>query len=251
MSQFRAPTERSAQVYQQVYAAVLNNPYWYSDRPRLLGETFSAENTRKRTDIVIDILRRVAKRKPERQLSQRYLNLANKLFNCRRDRCGSSACLECLRAFQQAKTIAHRRLIFQLAIKHPEWLWCIITIIPLELNYPRGTLREFDAAEFNRHLKDTLTWGGITRRFVGSIDFSLEESSVGKYWQPHWLSPFIPVIRKCCAKRSRICFRLWRNTITQWMSPKPLTLISYRTFIRSLRSKSYCAMAEPICPNCF
>ena len=172
--------------YEQAYAAVLNNPYWYSDRPRLLSETFSAENTRGRADIVVDILRRAAKRKPERQQSEQYLSLADKLTDCRSNRCGSSACLECLRAFQQAKTVAHRRLIFQLAITHPKWLWCIITIIPLELNYPRGTLQEFDAAEFNLHLKDTLTWGCLIRPFVGSIDFSLEQSSVGKYWQPHW-----------------------------------------------------------------
>ena len=85
--------------------------------------------------------------------------------------------------------MAHRRLIFQLAITHPKWLWCIITIIPLELNYPRGTLHEFDAGEFNIHLKETLTWDGIIRPFLGSIDFSLEQSSVGKYWQPHWHFP--------------------------------------------------------------
>jgi hypothetical protein len=175
--------------HQQAYDAVLNNPHWYGDQPGLLTKTFNAENTERRAEILIDILRRDAKRKTERQLSQRYLNLADKLFNCRRDRCGSSACLKCLRAFQQAKTIAHRRLIFQLAIKHPKWLWCIITIIPLELNYLRGTFHEFNAAEFNRHLKDTLTWGGLSRPFLGSIDFSLERSSVRKYWQPHWHLP--------------------------------------------------------------
>ena len=61
----RAPkTEPRAQVYQQAYAAVLNNPYWYSDRPRLLNETFNAENTRRRADILIDILRRAANEEP-------------------------------------------------------------------------------------------------------------------------------------------------------------------------------------------
>ena len=88
--------------------------------------------------------------------------------------------------FSRQKLLAHRRLISKLAEIYPNTLWCLITVIPRELNYPRGTFHEFDAAEFNRHLKDTLTWGGITRPFVGSIDFSLEESSVGKYWQPHW-----------------------------------------------------------------
>ena len=165
---------------------MLNNPYWYSDRPRLLNETFSAENTKRRAEIVIYILRRAARRETECHLSEQYLSLADRLTACRRDRCGSAACLECLRAFQQAKAVAHRRLISKLAEIYPNTLWCLITVIPRELNYPRGTFHEFDAAEFNRHLKDTLTWGGITRPFVGSIDFSLEESSVGKYWQPHW-----------------------------------------------------------------
>jgi hypothetical protein len=175
-----------AEVYQQAYAAVLHNPYWYSDRPRLLKETFNAENTRRRADIVIDILRRAGRRRTERHLSQQYLSLVDKLSACRLEHCGSSACLECLRAFQQAKTVAHRRVLSQLAAKYPRTLWCIISIIPLELNYPHGTLQEFDADKFNLHLKETLTWGGLIRPFLGSIDFSLETSRFGKYWQPHW-----------------------------------------------------------------
>jgi len=182
-------TENRAQVYKHAYVAVLNNPYWYGDRPQLLEETFNAENTQKRADVVIDILHRAARRRSERRLSQQYLSLAGKLTNCRRHRCGSSACLECLRAFQQAKTMAHRRLITKLATTHPRALWCVITIVPLELNYPRGTLHEFNAAEFNHHLKDTLAQGGIFRPFFGSIDFSLETSRIGKYWQPHWHFP--------------------------------------------------------------
>jgi spore maturation protein CgeB len=38
--------EFRAEIYQRAYAAVLTNPYWYSDRPRLLNETFNAVNTR-------------------------------------------------------------------------------------------------------------------------------------------------------------------------------------------------------------
>jgi hypothetical protein len=181
--------EPCAAIYQQAYKAVLNNPYWYGDRPRLLDETFNAENTRKRADILIDILRRAAKRRTERELSTQYSSLAHKFTNCRFDRCGSSGCLECLRAFQQAKTVAHRRLISNLATMHPDKLMCLVTIIPLELNYPCGTLHEFDADDFNLHLKNTLTQDGITRPFLGSIDFSLEQSPLGKYWQPHWHFP--------------------------------------------------------------
>ncbi len=190
MDQPRKPkTASRAQVYQRAYAAVLNNPYWYSDRPRLLNETFNAENTRRRADIVIDILRRAARRRTERHLSHQYLSLVDKLAACRRERCGSSACLKCLRAFQQAKAVAHRRVISQLATKYSRTLWCIITIVPLELNYPPGTMHEFNASEFNLHLKETLTWGSLIRPFLGSIDFSIERSSIGKYWQPHWHFP--------------------------------------------------------------
>ena len=164
----------------------MNNPYWYSDRPGLLSETFNAENTRQRAEILIDILYRAAKRRAERHLSQQYLSLADKLISCRLDRCGSSACLECLRAFQQAKAVAHRRVIEQLARIYPKVLWCLVTIIPGEMNYPAGALNEFGFAEFNRHVKETLIWGGVTRPFLGSIDFSLETSPIGKYWQPHW-----------------------------------------------------------------
>ena len=155
MDQYTTPKNESrADVYQQAYAAVLNNPYWYGDGPQLLDETFNAENTRKRADILIDILRRAAKRRTERELSQRYSSLADKFANCRLDRCGR--CLECLRAFQQAKTVAHRRLISNLATIYPDKLMCFVTIIPLELNYSCTTLHKFDAGEFNLHLKDSL-----------------------------------------------------------------------------------------------
>ena len=72
---------------------------------------------------------------------------------------------------------------------HPQTLQCFVTIIPLELNYPYATLHEFDAHEFNLHLKDTLTRDGLIRPFLGSIDFSLERSRLGKYWAPHWHLP--------------------------------------------------------------
>jgi hypothetical protein len=190
MDQYSKPkAESRADVYQQAYTAVLNNPYWYGDGPQLLDETFNAENTRNRADILIDILRRAAKRRTERELSQQYSSLADKFSDCRLDRCGSSGCLECLRAFQQAKTVAHRRMISELSAMHPDKLMCLVTIIPLEVNYPCTTLHEFDAHEFNLHLKTTLTQDGLIRPFLGSIDFSLERSRLGKYWAPHWHLP--------------------------------------------------------------
>ena len=190
MDQLSTPkAESRADVYQQAYTAVLNNPYWYGDGPQLLDETFNAENTRKRADILIDILRRAATRRTERELSQRYSSLADKFSSCQFDRCGSSGCLECLRAFQQAKTVAHRRVISDLSTMHPHSLQCFVTIIPLELNYPCATLHEFEADKFNLHLKDTLTQDGLIRPFLGSIDISLEPSHLDKYWAPHWHLP--------------------------------------------------------------
>jgi hypothetical protein len=186
MDQRTPKTKLFARVYQQAYAAVLNNAYWYSNRPGLLDETFNAENTRIRADVLIDILRRAARRRAERHLSEQYLHLADKLSACRHRHCGSSACQNCLRAFQQAKAVAHRRLISRLGEIYPRTLWCMVTIIPPELNYPVRSLHEFDAAEFNRHFMKTLGWGGFTRPFLGSIDVSLEPSLIGKYWQPHW-----------------------------------------------------------------
>jgi hypothetical protein len=70
--------------HQQAYDAVLNNPYWYSDQPNLLKETFNAENTSRRAEITVGILRRAAKRKSERHLSEQYLRLVDKLSNCRK-----------------------------------------------------------------------------------------------------------------------------------------------------------------------
>ena len=70
--------------HQQAYDAVLNNPYWYGDQPNLLKEAFNAKNTRRRAEITVDILRRAAKRKSERHLSEQYFRLADKLSNCRK-----------------------------------------------------------------------------------------------------------------------------------------------------------------------
>ena len=154
--------------------------------PKLLKEAFNAANTEKRADIVVDILRRAARRKSERHRSEQYLNLADKLSACRpARRCGSSACIKCLRAFQQAKAEAQVDYIRQLAEKYPTVLWCLVTIIPRESNYPAGSLGEFEAENLTSS-KGSPQRGGITRPFLGSIDFSLETSRIGKYWQPHW-----------------------------------------------------------------
>jgi hypothetical protein len=178
-----------AQAYQEAHEAVLNNPYWYSDKPQMLGASFSAAETRMRTDIVIDILHRAARRRTERSLSSRYLALADRLVFCRIDRCGSAACLECLRAFQQAKAAAQQPVTLQLAKMHLEKLLCFVTIIPLTTLYPCGGLDEFNPREFNLYLLEILEFGDVIQPFASGIDFSLEKSRFGKYWQPHWHLP--------------------------------------------------------------
>lgn len=82
--------------------------------------------------------------------------------------------------------MAHRKLLTDLCLRYSKALLCWVTIIPLELNYPCGTLHEFDAADFNAKLFETLKWGGINRLLLGSMDFDLKSNRFGKYWQPHW-----------------------------------------------------------------
>ena len=245
-------TPEDAHVYQQAYAAVLNNPYWYSDRPRLLDETFNAKNTQTRADILIDVLRRAARRRTERHLSQVYCNLADKLASCRLNHCGSSACLKCLRAFQQAKTIAHRRIMSELAtMYYPKKIWCMVTIIPLELSYPCATLHEFDADEFNLHLKDTLTRDGIIRPFLGSIDFSLEPSRFGKYWQPHWHLPLHTSDPELLREHLKDLF----PSMEKHDYPVDVTEAVNLDFLpyvhKVIKIKHLLRTGRTICPNCF
>jgi hypothetical protein len=173
--------------YQAAHEAVVNNAYWYGDRPQMLGKRFSAANTRLRADIFIDILERAARRRNESHLSLDYSRLAGQLSFCSVQRCGFAACPVCLRAFQQAKAAAHEAIIPILGKLYPGTSLYHVTIIPRDWFYPRGTLHKFDPAEFNRHLIDSLNFAGLNQRLVGSIDLSLEYSpSFGKYWQPHW-----------------------------------------------------------------
>ncbi len=56
-----APTIKShVDQYEQVHKAVLTNPYWFSDKAKLLDQTFSANNTKTRSRVIIDILRKAA-----------------------------------------------------------------------------------------------------------------------------------------------------------------------------------------------
>jgi len=174
------------QAYQAAHEAVVNNPYWYSDRPQMLGERFNAANTRRRAAIFIEILRRAARRRNERHLSLDYLRLADKLSFCSVQRCGLAACLVCLRAFQQARSAANKEVLIELADLYRYVPLHHATIIPREIFYPCGDMHEFNHIEFSRHLVKRLEFAGVTQPFLGSIDFSFEDSpDFGKYLQPH------------------------------------------------------------------
>lgn len=168
--------------YEKAHHAILNNPYWFSNKSKLLKQTFSVENTKTRSRIVIDILGRAAN--STSPFADQYPALIDKLSGCGIIRCGSSACLNCLRAFQQAKTVAHRALISEVAQMYPQKLVYLVTIIPREHHYRRNTFHEFDDNAFKRLLGAPLNSFPIP--FVGSIDFSVEVCGDAKYIQPHF-----------------------------------------------------------------
>jgi hypothetical protein len=171
-----------SQASERAHQAVLHNSYWFSDKPRLLDNSFSAENTKTRSAVIIDILRRAAKRKT--LFAEKCSELADKLSGCSKNhRCGSSACLNCLRAFQQAKTAAHRELIAKVAGIYLDKLVYLLTIIPND-HYGGGELHEFNAEAFKRLLAEPLANYRIP--FVGSIDFELKRTASRKYVQPHF-----------------------------------------------------------------
>lgn len=175
-------TEARIDEYENAHHAVLNNPYWFSDKPKLLDQAFSANNTKTRSRVMIDILRRAANCKTA--FANQCSALADKLSDCGNIRCGSLACLNCLRAFQQAKTVAHRALIAGVAKMYAQKLVYHVTIIPREHGYPRNTFHEFDAQAFKRLLGAPLSSFQIP--FVGSSDFSVQLCETVKYIQPHF-----------------------------------------------------------------
>jgi hypothetical protein len=168
--------------YETAHNEVLNNPYWFGDRPGLLTATFDAANTKARSKIVRDVLRRAGEVRSN--VAHEYSILADKLSTCGKIPCGSSACLNCLRAFQQAKSIAHRSVISEVLKLYPNKLVYLVTIIPRERNYRRNTLHDFDAEKFKRLV--ATGFAGYRIPFVGSIDFDLQMVLQGKYFQPHF-----------------------------------------------------------------
>jgi hypothetical protein len=99
----------------RAHEEIVSNEVWYSDQPPSLGPGFSAAKAQERTDSVLGILLRAAKRAEKNgtgDLAETYYQLHDKLDACRpRSRCGSLACPPCARAFQKAKIAAHQDII--------------------------------------------------------------------------------------------------------------------------------------------
>jgi len=172
--------------HEKAHNAVLATEHWFGDGKPSIGKQFTAAKARERKADIINLLYRAAKRERHEgdpEVALRFELLADKLFYCQPGRrCGSSACPECMRAFQKAKVAAQRTAIKQLRVTRKGKLLVMVTIIPLMVTYKPEDLPVLKVRKLNRWLKDALTKAGFKRVMLGSIDLSWE----GGFYQPHW-----------------------------------------------------------------
>lgn len=172
--------------HEKAHHEVLATESWFGDGKPYIGKQFTAHKARERKADIINLLFRAAKqdrRDGDTGLALRLELLADKLFYCQPGRrCGSSACPECLRAFQRAKVAAQRTTIKQLKVARQGKLLVMVTIIPLMINYKLKDLASLKVQKLNRWLKDALTKAGFKRVMLGSMDLSWEDG----FYQPHW-----------------------------------------------------------------
>src|SRR5271169_35344 len=165
---------------------VINNEYWYSDGPPLLGKSFSRAKTTQRHHEVIDILCRAANREAKAgddSFAGALQRLADKLADCKEGfRCGSLACPQCARAFQRAKAAGQRKCIKKLAKSRAGKVLVMANVVPLWMTYTDDQLDQLDIGKANRWLKSELAKYGFNRVMFGSADISLEDG----YYQLHW-----------------------------------------------------------------
>lgn len=165
---------------------VLATEDWFGDGKPFIGRQFTAHNARERKAEIINLLYRAAKRERrdgDHIVALQLELLADKIHYCQPGRrCGSSACPECLRAFQKAKAAAQRTTIKQLRRTRKGKLLVMVTIIPLMVTYQPEDLPFLKVQKLNRWLKDALTKAGFKRVMLGSIDLSWEDG----FYQPHW-----------------------------------------------------------------
>ena len=182
-----SPDQADLQTRKKIHRAVLENSKWFGDGLPIMDEKFNAAQTDERRELFVEILRRAARRESNVGLSRAYPALADKLDFCGDEKCGSSACPTCRRAYQRVATVAQTENIQQLSDLIPGKGLVFVTIVPVDYCFPCGTLHQLDIHEFNSALIGRLQEARLLHPLIGAVDFSLERTDTGlKYWQPHW-----------------------------------------------------------------
>jgi hypothetical protein len=174
----------------KAHKTVIAQERWFQKGPPFLGKPFTVKKTVNRHATLMNILSRAAKRAARagnQQIADAYHRLQAKLTPCRpRQRCGSSACPKCARAFQRAKVEAEQTAIADLAKTRATKHLVFVTIIPRHMTYLPGQFSQIDVLKANRWLKDVLDRHGIRRVILGSVDLGWEKRRGQKYLQLHW-----------------------------------------------------------------
>jgi hypothetical protein len=171
------------------HKTVIGNERWFRKDAPFLGKSFTVKKTVKRHATVIDILSRAAKRAAKEGnsgLAVSYDQLQTKIRECHpRQRCGSSACPKCARAFQRAKVAAQQVAIEDLS-RFSNGQLVLVTIVPSAMTYFPGQFLAVDPLKANRWLKDVLARIEIRQVIIGSIDLGWEKRRGKQYLQLHW-----------------------------------------------------------------
>jgi hypothetical protein len=156
------------------------NPSKFAD---MLDENFYAtgpkgENLKSERERVVALLSKKG------NTSSAYLNLANKLAACKRQRrCRSAACPECAAAGQRLEK-------FLKAQAGGMTIVCV-TVVPQDGMVKLGKLNKADHERAIRRWRDKLGKAGITW-FVGATDISLNEHRQARH-KPKWSEHFYGV----------------------------------------------------------
>jgi hypothetical protein len=168
---------------------VTGNEFWYSDKPPVFKNGFTAAKTKERHTQVTGILLRAAKKaekNSDTELAEAYYQVLDKIEGCRsKRRCGSLACPCCAGAFQKAKVAAQEIMIESVSKNQPHKHLVFVTLIPKTKMYEPGKFHDIDVNKANRWLKDVLKSVG-KRMMLGSADLGWETRRGDGYVQVHW-----------------------------------------------------------------
>jgi hypothetical protein len=174
----------------KAHRTVAGNERWFRKGEPFLGTPFTVKKTVQRHAAVIKILSRAGRRAARagnHELADAYRRVQAKLTPCLpRQRCGSSACPKCARAFQRAKVAAEQTAIADLSSARPNRQLVFVTIVPRHMTYLPGQFSQIDVPKANRWLKDVLDRHGIRRVIIGSVDLGWEKRRGQEYLQLHW-----------------------------------------------------------------